>query len=127
MIEKLVMVGLGGGAGACLRYLTGVAAIRLFGHGFPWGTAIVNVAGSFAMGLLAVYLMERGGFARFAPLLLTGLLGGYTTFSAFSLDAVYLIERGRTLAAGGYIAGSVILCIAALVLGLWLGRRLWLA
>ena len=126
MIEKLVMVGLGGGAGACLRYLTGVAAIRLFGHGFPWGTVIVNVAGSFAMGLLAVYLMERGGFARFAPLLLTGLLGGYTTFSAFSLDAVYLIERGRTLAAAGYVGGSVVLSVGALTFGLWLGRQAWL-
>ncbi|HUF56819.1 MAG TPA: fluoride efflux transporter CrcB [Thermohalobaculum sp.] len=126
MTEKLLMVGLGGGAGACLRYLTGVLAIRLFGHGFPWGTVIVNVVGSFLMGLLAVWLMERGGFARFAPLLLTGVLGGYTTFSAFSLDAVYLIERGRTLAAGGYVGGSVLLSVAGLMLGLWLGRQAWL-
>ena len=126
MIEKLVMVGVGGGVGACLRYLTGVLAIRVFGHGFPWGTAIINVLGSFLMGLMAVWLMERGGGLRFAPLWLTGLLGGYTTFSAFSLDAVYLIERGRMLAAGGYVGGSVVLSVAALTFGLWLGRQAWL-
>ena len=126
MTEKLVMVGLGGGVGACLRYLTGVLAVRLFGHGFPWGTAIVNVFGSFLMGVMAVWLMERGGGLRLTPLLLTGLLGGYTTFSAFSLDAVYLIERGRTLAAGGYVGGSVLLSVGALMLGLWIGRQAWL-
>lgn len=126
MTEKLLMVGFGGGVGACLRYLTGVLAIRMFGHGFPWGTVIVNVFGCFAMGLLAVCLMERFGTLRFAPLLLTGLLGGYTTFSAFSLDAVYLIERGRVAAATGYIGGSVVLSVGALMFGLWLGRQIWI-
>ena len=126
MTKTLLMVAAGGGAGACLRYLTGVAAIRVLGHGFPWGTVVVNVAGCFVMGLLAVWLMERGGGLRLAPLLLTGLLGGYTTFSAFSLDAVYLIERGRMLAAAGYIGGSVALSIGGLTLGLWLGRQAWL-
>lgn len=126
MTEKLLLVGLGGGAGAILRYLAGVAAIRLFGHGFPWGTLFVNVLGSFAMGLLAVCLMERFGSLRLAPLVLTGLLGGFTTFSAFSLDAVYLIERDRMADAGAYIGGSVALSIVALVFGLWLGRQIWL-
>lgn len=126
MTEKILMVALGGGAGAVLRYLTGVGAIRLFGHGFPWGTFIVNVAGSFAMGLLAVMLMERFGSLRVAPLVLTGLLGGFTTFSAFSLDAVYLLERGRQVAAAFYIGGSVMFSILALMLGLWLGRQLWI-
>ena len=127
MTAKLLVIGLGGGIGAVLRFLTGVWAIRAFGHGFPWGTFIVNVLGSFAMGVLAVALMERFGALRLAPFVLTGLLGGFTTFSAFSLDAVYLVERGRAGAAAGYVGGSVALSVAALMLGLWLGRRIWLA
>ena len=127
MTAKLVLIALGGGLGSVLRFLTGALAIRAFGHGFPWGTFIVNVVGSFAMGFLAVALMERFGGMRLAPFLLTGVLGGFTTFSAFSLDAVYLIERGRAAAATGYIGGSVALSVAALMLGLWLGRQIWLS
>ncbi|MEM9736898.1 MAG: fluoride efflux transporter CrcB [Pseudomonadota bacterium] len=125
MIAKLALVAAGGAAGAVLRFLVGHWALRLLGPGFPWGTFAVNVLGSFAMGLLAVWLMERpGAWSRWAPLLMTGLLGGFTTFSAFSLDALTLIERGRAGLALGYIGGSVVVSVAALWAGLTLARSL---
>lgn len=121
-MEKLLLVGLGGGVGAMGRYLAAAWFGRLVGAGFM-GTMFVNVVGSFVMGVLAVLLMERAGaWARYAPLLITGVLGGFTTFSAFSLDALYLLERGRHMEAAGYILGSVVLSIAALSAGLMLAR-----
>lgn len=123
----LALVACGGAVGAALRYLSVAAVTRWAGPGFPLGTLMVNVAGSLLMGALAVLLLERGGggWARWAPLLLTGVLGGFTTFSAFSLDALYLLERGRFAAAAGYVGGSVLLSILGLWLGLALGRALW--
>ncbi len=123
MTGPLLQVALGGALGASLRYLTGVATLRLMGPGFPWGTLTVNVLGSFAMGVLVVTLAHLGG-NRFAPLLMTGLLGGFTTFSAFSLDAVALYERGEVALAGGYVAASVVLSLAALFAGLLVARSL---
>lgn len=116
------LVFLGGGLGAVLRMLVGRASLLWFGPTFPWGTLIVNVAGSFAIGLLA------GLFAAFEtgqPLrlfLVTGLLGGFTTFSAFSLDALTLWQRGDLAQAAAYVIGSVILSLAAIFLGLVLAR-----
>ncbi len=123
MFSTLLQVALGGAIGASGRYLTGVAAVRLMGHGFPWGTLAVNVFGSFLMGVLVVALAYGGG-NRAAPFLITGLLGGFTTFSAFSLDAMVLYERGQIGLAGAYVAGSVILSLAAMMLGLLLARAL---
>ncbi len=123
MTGPLLQVALGGALGASLRYLTGIATLRLMGPGFPWGTLTVNVLGSFAMGVLVVTLAHLGG-NRFAPLLMTGLLGGFTTFSAFSLDAVTLYERGEVALAGGYVAASVVLSLAALFAGLLVARSL---
>lgn len=123
MIMTLPQVALGGALGASLRYLTNVAAMRAFGPGFPVATVLVNVLGSFLMGVLVVALAEKGGM-RFAPLLMTGVLGGFTTFSAFSLDAVTLYERGQIALAGGYVLGSVILSLAALVAGMAITRGL---
>lgn len=122
----LLQVALGGAIGASLRLISGAAILRVMGSGFPYGTMFVNVVGSFLMGLLAFYLLERtdGGLARFAPFLLTGLLGGFTTFSAYSLDALYLMERGRYLSASVYMGGSVILAIGALFLGITIARSL---
>ncbi|MFK7944744.1 MAG: fluoride efflux transporter CrcB [Paracoccaceae bacterium] len=121
-MDKILMVGLGGGIGAAGRYLAAAWFGRLAGAGFM-GTMFVNVVGSFLMGVLAVILMERAGaWSRFAPLLITGVLGGFTTFSAFSLDALYLIERGRMGMAAFYIMGSAALSIAALFAGLLLAR-----
>jgi fluoride exporter len=122
-MEKLAMVALGGAIGTVLRVI-GVGWVgRLTGEGWL-GTAFVNVAGSFAMGMLAVLMIERlpGSWGRFAPFAMTGVLGGFTTFSAFSLDTLYLIERGRHIAAAGYVAGSVALSVLGLFLGLKLGR-----
>ncbi|MEM6973335.1 MAG: fluoride efflux transporter CrcB [Pseudomonadota bacterium] len=124
-MNAVFAVALGGAVGASARFLA-VGAISRALPGFPWGTMMVNVAGSLIMGLLAVVLLEKGQFGRFAPFLLTGVLGGFTTFSAFSLDALFLVERGRMLAAAGYIAGSVAASLAALALGLWLARRVLL-
>ncbi len=89
MFGTLLQVALGGAVGSMARYLTNVAVMRGLGPGFPWGTLIVNVFGSFLMGVLVVWLAEKGAM-RHAPLLMTGVLGGFTTFSAFSLDAVTL-------------------------------------
>ncbi len=121
MTGILIQVALGGAIGAVCRYLTGVLAVRVMGHGFPWGTLAVNVVGSFLMGVLVVVLAKKGG-NHLAPLLMTGMLGGFTTFSAFSLDAVTLFERGQVATAGLYVLTSVLLSILALVLGLLLAR-----
>ena len=123
MILTLSQVALGGAIGACLRYLVQGASLRLLGPSFPFGTLMVNVAGSFLMGLLFVMLADKGGL-RFAPFLLTGILGGFTTFSAFSLDTALLWERGANWLSLGYVGASVILSLAALVAGLQLARSM---
>lgn len=124
MGSTLLQVALGGALGASGRYLTGLAAVRLLGPGFPWGTLIVNVLGSFAMGVLVVALAQLSA-GRFAPFLMTGVLGGFTTFSAFSLDAITLVQRGQTGLAMGYIAASVALALAGLWLGIVVARAVW--
>jgi CrcB protein len=121
MFLTLSQVALGGAIGASLRYLSNVGAMRLFGPGFPYATLFVNIAGSFAMGVLVVLLAHKGGM-RAAPFLMTGILGGFTTFSAFSLDAFTIYERGQTGLAAAYILGSVSLSILALSLGVLLTR-----
>ncbi len=93
------------------------------GPGFPVGTVIVNVAGCFAMGVIVTVLARKGG-GHLAPFLMTGVLGGFTTFSAFSLDALTLWERGQSGAAAIYVLGSVILSLAGIVAGLTLARSL---
>lgn len=122
-ISTLAQVALGGAMGATGRYLTGVLTLRLFGPGFPVGTLTVNVLGSFAMGVLVVVLARKGG-THLAPLFMTGLLGGFTTFSAFSLDAVTIYERGQVGLAAVYVLASVLLSLAALGLGLMAARTL---
>lgn len=121
------MVALGGALGSAMRYGIVAWSGRALGQGFPWGTMIVNIAGSFVMGVAAVAMMERfpGSWGRFGPLVMTGILGGFTTFSAYSLDALFLIERGRTAAAAAYIGGSVALSVGGLWAGLALARGVW--
>lgn len=121
MFANLAQVALGGAIGASARYLTGLYAVRFLGKEFPWGTLIVNIVGSFLMGGLVVALLHFGG-NRFAPLLMTGLLGGFTTFSAFSLDAITLYERGALALAGVYVTASVFFSLAALFAGLSIAR-----
>lgn len=126
MIQTL-LVFVGGGLGAALRHGVNLAAARAFGTAFPWGTFIINVTGSLVMGLIAGWLAFRAGAAwsQHARLfVMTGVLGGYTTFSAFSLDAALLWERGAALQAAAYVAGSVILAILGLFAGLAIVRAL---
>ena len=117
MMTSVFSVALGGAIGAVGRYGVNVAATRWLGIGFPWGTVIVNIVGSFLMGVLIVWLANKGGM-RFAPFLMTGVLGGFTTFSAFSLDAITLFERGQTLQAGAYVLGSVVTALIAIMAGM---------
>mgnify|MGYP001791797069 CR=1 FL=1 len=126
MMKTLVMVGLGGALGASLRFLWGVSVMRLTGPSeFPVAIMMANVLGSFLMGAFVVFAAHRG-LTHLSPFVMTGLLGGFTTFSAFSLETVTLMERGDVGAAGLYVALSVGLTIAGLMLGLWLTRGLLL-
>ena len=118
-----LIVFLGAGIGGAVRHGVNVGAARLFGFGFPFGTLIVNIAGSFLMGLLAGYFAFRPGVAQHVRLFLTtGVLGGFTTFSAFSLDTALLVERHAYRLAAGYVVGSVFASISALFFGLALFR-----
>jgi CrcB protein len=118
----VVQVALGGAIGAVLRYLVGVGMLRAFGAGsFPLPILVVNVVGSFAMGLFVVIAAQRG-LTHLSPLVMTGLLGGFTTFSAFSLEAVTLYERGDLGQAALYVVASVGLSLVGLMAGLWLAR-----
>ena len=122
----IVLVFLGGGLGSVARHGVNMTAGRL-GADFPWGTFIVNVVGSLAMGLIVAWLAFRAGagWTQHTRLFLTtGFLGGFTTFSAFSLDVALLWERGAHGLAAGYVAASVVLSIAGLFLGMWLVRAL---
>lgn len=117
MLYLIVFVG--AGLGGALRHGVNVGAAKLFGFGFPFGTFIVNVVGSFIMGLFAGYFAYRSGIPQHVRLFLTtGILGGFTTFSSFSLDAALLIERNSFGLAAGYIVGSVAAGLAALFFGL---------
>ncbi|MBV0913122.1 fluoride efflux transporter CrcB [Anianabacter salinae] len=124
MILTLAKVALGGALGASARYLTGAAMVRLMGHGFPYGTMTVNIVGSFLMGVFVVAAAEKG-LTPLSPFVMTGILGGFTTFSAFSLDTVALIERGQTGAALLYVGLSVALSVGALVAGMTAARGLF--
>lgn len=124
-MNTFFLVFLGGGLGAVCRHAMGIAVARLAGAAFPFGTLAVNVLGSFAMGLLIAWLARRsGGDMHVRLLLATGFLGGFTTFSAFSLDVVALYERGALTAAAAYVIASVAVSILALFSGLWLIRQL---
>jgi CrcB protein len=123
MISTIGVVALGGALGATTRYGVGVSAVHYLGHGYPWGTLIVNIVGSLFMGIMI------GKFAQiehispeFKALLTTGFLGAFTTFSTFSFDFVTLWERGAMLQALCYMLGSVVFSILALALGLWIMR-----
>jgi CrcB protein len=118
-----LIVFLGAGIGGALRHGVNVAAVRVLGYGFQFGTLIVNVAGSFLMGALAGYFAFRPGIGQHVRLFLTtGILGGFTTFSAFSLDAALLIERHNYGLAAGYMVGSIAASVSALFFGLALFR-----
>lgn len=124
MLNTIGLVALGGAIGAVLRYSVIVSATRILGAGFPMGTMIVNVAGSFLMGIAAAVMLQRGQGTALVPFLMVGVLGGFTTFSAFSMDAMALVEKGRMAGAAVYVLGSVSLSILALFLGLTIARSI---
>jgi CrcB protein len=116
---------LGGGIGAALRHGMNLAALKALGTGLPFGTLAVNIIGSFAMGLMVEWFALKADPGQHWRLFLTtGILGGFTTFSAFSLDTALLFERGTQAAAVGYVLLSVLASIAALFAGLLLVRHL---
>jgi fluoride exporter len=122
---SLVWVALGGAIGSVLRYGVNLAAPRLLGNDFPWASLTVNVVGSFLMGLLVAFLTEK--FADQPDLrlfLTTGILGGFTTFSAFSLDVIGLMQRGENSVALVYVLASVALSILAVFGGVMVSRAL---
>lgn len=119
----LFLVAVGGAIGASLRHLVNLGALRLVGPNFPWGTMAINIVGSFAMGVFIELLARRFNVSNEIRLLVaTGILGGFTTFSAFSLDFAVLWERGPALPALAYAIASVLGSLFAIFLGLWLAR-----
>lgn len=125
MIVTLSFVALGGAIGASLRYLAGVGMLRMTGPtDFPYAIMTVNILGSFLMGVFVVFAAQKG-LTHYAPFVMTGILGGFTTFSAFSLETMTLIERGEMGQAVAYVALSVALSVLGLAFGLWAARGLW--
>lgn len=126
-MEKYLLVAAGGAAGSVARYSLGVQATRWFGTGWPYGTFTANILGGLMMGLLVGFLAHRGGpdQERLRVLLAVGVLGGFTTFSSYSLETALMIERKAYGAAAGYAAGSVVLAISALFVGLMIARRVF--
>jgi CrcB protein len=122
-LPLLAAVAAGGAIGSVGRYLTASALGHLVGTAFPWGTLAVNVVGGLAIGALAELTALRWSVTpELRGFLITGILGGYTTFSAFSLEVVEMVERGAWLGAGAYIAASVTLSLGATLLGMWAMR-----
>ncbi|MEP2921356.1 fluoride efflux transporter CrcB [Sulfitobacter sp.] len=125
MISTVSLVALGGAIGASLRYLVGLGMIRLIGiTAFPLPIITVNILGSVMMGVFVVAAAQKG-LTHLSPLVMTGMLGGFTTFSSFSLETVNLIERGQIGTAATYVALSVGLSIGGLMLGLWFARGIF--
>ncbi|MAM13110.1 MAG: fluoride efflux transporter CrcB [Rhizobiaceae bacterium] len=126
ILSHALIVAAGGALGSVGRYLVGVLAIRLWGPQFPWGTFVVNVVGSLMIGLLVEAVARAlNQSAEMRMFMVTGFLGGFTTFSSFSLDAMTMIERGDVLHAVAYIAASLLLALIAVFAGLAIGRMVF--
>ena len=124
-MKIILLIAAGGALGSVARYLMGKLSLALWGPDFPWGTMIVNVLGCFIMGVLAAFMAHYTEFSQeVRAFLMVGVLGGFTTFSAFALDFVSLTERGSYMSAAFYIIGSVLLSVSALMAGLYLVRNL---
>lgn len=126
-LSGLILIFIGAGLGGVLRNGVNVMAMRLFGMGFPIGTMFINIVGSFCIGCVAGWLvtrMEHAWVMHARFFIITGLLGGFTTFSSFSLDALALAERGELWFAALYVGGSVLLSLIAVFGGMTLARVL---
>jgi len=124
-MQMILAIGLGGALGAILRHFMAGAITRWFGSGFPLGIMLVNILGSLLMGFLVTALATRfEASPEMRGFIAVGLLGGFTTFSTFSLETVLLMERGELMQAALYILGSVFLAVAGLMAGMWLARTL---
>ena len=122
-MNEVLAVAIGGALGSVLRYWASTGVYGLFGRGFPYGTLVVNVTGCFAMGILFVLLVERmSDNTVLRAGILIGVLGGYTTFSSFSIETFNLVEQGEIAKAGLYAFGSVFLCVLCTWLGVRIGR-----
>ena len=122
---NIVLVAIGGAIGSVLRYLVSLVTLRQFGPAFPWGTFTVNLVGGLLIGMVAgVFALRSEAPQEMRLFLITGCLGGFTTFSAFSLDAVTLFERGQVLTAAGYVVASVGFSIGGVFAGLALMRAI---
>ena len=126
-MNGILLVALCGAIGASLRHGAGVVAVRFLPLGWPWATGFVNMAGSLAMGVLVGWLALKaeGASQELRLFLATGVLGGFTTFSAFSLEIANMLRSGETLKAGLYALLSVLLGVSALFIGLWMARRIF--
>jgi CrcB protein len=123
--QFILAVAAGGALGSVARYLVGIGSANLFGTNFPWGTLIINVTGSFLIGAFVGLFATKWDLSQATRIFLTvGICGGYTTFSTFSLDAWYLIERGQILSSAAYILTSTVLSVSALIAALHLVRSL---
>ena len=124
-MQMLISIALGGAVGAVARHFLSARIMNLLGSGFPYGTLVVNVLGSFIMGLLIMALATRLNISQeWRGFIVVGVLGGFTTFSTFSLETALLIERGTLMQVALYVGSSVIVSIGALFVGLWLGRMM---
>jgi CrcB protein len=124
-LQFILAVAFGGALGSVARYLVGIGSGKLLGMAFPWGTLIINVTGSFLIGFFAGLFAAKWDMPQVARVFLTvGVCGGFTTFSTFSLDAWYLIERGEAGVAAAYMAVSVVTSVLALALALQVVRAI---
>ena len=123
-MKLLVFIAIGGALGAVLRYGASVSVYSLLGRGFPYGTLFVNVSGSLLMGLLSVLMLERLNIGpEWRAAVLVGVLGSFTTFSTFSIETLNLLEQGDWVRAMSNIVLSVLVCLAAVWLGVLIGRQ----
>jgi len=124
-LQFILAVAIGGSIGSVARYLVAIGTSRIFGINFPWGILIINVTGSFLIGAFIELFATKWDLPQTVRIFLTvGICGGYTTFSTFSLDAWYLIERGQSWASAAYMIGSVVLSVGALITAMHLVRAL---
>ncbi|MES0371816.1 MAG: fluoride efflux transporter CrcB [Mariprofundaceae bacterium] len=125
MVKQLAAVAIGGASGAVLRYLMAGAVQRFAGGAFPWGTFAVNALGSFLLGFLFVWLIERSTASELVRLALTvGMLGAFTTFSTYSLESIRLLQEGAYGLAAGNVIGQVVVCLLLTWLGIQCARML---